>query len=546
MLPRQIYTILLAFLLQPVASLQPQQQESFLSENLVTKDQIQSVLQHEPVKVPTCEQIPTGPIETTLCDFETVEGYNDELYSNLHELVETPFFKYFRVDLYRECPFWQENGFCKNEECGITTVDESEIPARWRAAELSKLELSPEDLRQEVPGSYYRDTDFCFIDDMSEGDYVDLTANPERFTGYAGPSANRVWASIYEENCFGLSERNLLSSGSLLPDPQTLPNSQLGVFRTEGAETAKTCMEKRVYYKIISGLHASISTHICHEDMNQTTGQWGPNLKCFVNRIASHPERLKYIYFDVVLLLRAVARIGPYLNNYNYHGSGTHEPSEEHIHDKIARLVNIAQTVGQFDEKLLFQGEDANILKEEFKHHFRNVTRIMDCVGCDKCRLWGKVQTTGVGTALKILFEMDEKALDPRLNANLLAHSEVVALINTLHRFTESLSFVNDFRKMWAEASEQEGRSLIHEATEGSSSPTSSSHKPKHSPLATHDTVILPRPRFFIDIQRWYCACRDGTLECVRGVLMAIKDALTSIANIFQLSGKERGPHSEF
>ena len=26
----------------------------------------------------------------------------------------------------------------------------------------------------------------------------------------------------------------------------------------------------------------------------------------------------------------------------------------------------------------------------------------MDCVGCDKCRLWGKVQTTGVAAALKI------------------------------------------------------------------------------------------------------------------------------------------------
>jgi ERO1-like protein beta len=36
----------------------------------------------------------------------------------------------------------------------------------------------------------------------------------------------------------------------------------------------------------------------------------------------------------------------------------------------------------------------------------------MDCVGCDKCRLWGKVQTIGLATALKILFEMDETALE--------------------------------------------------------------------------------------------------------------------------------------
>lgn len=53
----------------------------------------------------------------------------------------------------------------------------------------------------------------------------------------------------------------------------------------------------------------------------------------------------------------------------------------------------------------------SQVLKEEFKAHFRNVSRIMDCVGCDKCRLWGKIQTTGLATALKILFELDENAL---------------------------------------------------------------------------------------------------------------------------------------
>ena len=52
------------------------------------------------------------------------------------------------------------------------------------------------------------------------------------------------------------------------------------------------------------------------------------------------------------------------------------------------------------------------ILKAEFKDRFRNVSRIMDCVGCDKCRLWGKVQITGLAAAMKILFEMDDKALE--------------------------------------------------------------------------------------------------------------------------------------
>lgn len=90
----------------------------------------------------------------------------------------------------------------------------------------------------------------------------------------------------------------------------------------------------------------------------------------------------------------------------------------------------------------------------------------MDCVGCDKCRLWGKLQVSGLGTALKILFELDEKALEwvamfravpgavlirsPKINPDLLQRSEVVALFNTLHRISESLAAVDDFRKMYA------------------------------------------------------------------------------------------------
>jgi hypothetical protein len=35
------------------------------------------------------------------------------------------------------------------------------------------------------------------------------------------------------------------------------------------------------------------------------------------------------------------------------------------------------------------------------------LSAIMDCVGCEKCRLWGKLQVLGLGTALKILFSVD-------------------------------------------------------------------------------------------------------------------------------------------
>ena len=47
------------------------------------------------------------------------------------------------------------------------------------------------------------DNSFQFADESSSGmEYVDLLRNPEKFTGYAGFSAQRIWNNIYKENCF--------------------------------------------------------------------------------------------------------------------------------------------------------------------------------------------------------------------------------------------------------------------------------------------------------------------------------------------------------
>lgn len=135
----------------------------------------------------------------------------------------------------------------------------------------------------------------------------------------------------------------------------------------------------------------------------------GPNLECFIERVANNPERLEYIYFNTVLLLRAISRIGFYLTQYDM-CDGTEEDHDV-FRKKLAQVIGMANRVGKFDESTLFRGESV-ALKEEFKEHFRNVTSIMDCVGCMRCRLWGKVQTSGLATAMKILFELDGKSLE--------------------------------------------------------------------------------------------------------------------------------------
>ena len=85
---------------------------------------------------------------------------------------------------------------------------------------------------------------------IPEGDYVDLSLNPERFTGYAGVSAHRVWRAIYEENCFEGSESSL----SKMSKPGVvLPDTMAEVLYMDGEIPREQCLEKRVYYKIISG-----------------------------------------------------------------------------------------------------------------------------------------------------------------------------------------------------------------------------------------------------------------------------------------------------
>lgn len=100
---------------------------------------------------------------------------------------------------------------------------------------------------------------------FAEGEYVDLSLNPERFTGYSGPSASRVWRSIYEENCFGLSELSAADASLESLSSAAAMGSLNGGFSgmrsnplTEGVGTGMRegggeCLEKRVYYRIISG-----------------------------------------------------------------------------------------------------------------------------------------------------------------------------------------------------------------------------------------------------------------------------------------------------
>ncbi|PQQ13124.1 hypothetical protein Pyn_19790 [Prunus yedoensis var. nudiflora] len=84
-----------------------------------------------------------------------------------------------------------------------------------------------------------------------------------------------------------------------------------------------------------------------------------------------------------------------------------------------------------FDEAKLWKGQKGPQLKQQIQNQFRNI----------RCRLWGKLQVLGLGTALKILFSVDGQ--NHPNQPLLLQRNEVIALINLLNRLSESVKFIH-------------------------------------------------------------------------------------------------------
>ncbi|KAI8955518.1 endoplasmic oxidoreductin [Xylaria longipes] len=451
---------------------------------------------------------PKSIVSDACVSYQTLENLNAKVKPAVDELTKnTDFFSYYRLNLFnKRCPFWNdENGMCGNIACAVNTIDnEEDIPKIWRASELGKLEgpsakhpgkkLQREKPQRPLQGLLgenvgescvveYDDEcderDYCVPEDettSSKGDYVSLVLNPERFTGFAGEGAKMVWDAVYRENCFQKSsfpQSASLGTSSLLQGPaaQDFRNVLLSAERQQileqhhqdpstsfaqtGLENEDECLEKRVFYRVISGMHSSISTHLCWDFLNQTTGEWQPNLKCYTERLLTHPERISNLYFNYALLTRAVAKLGPYLQSYTF---CTGEPDQDAATKaSVLAVTQASSSVPQiFDESLMFKNGEGPSLKEDFRNRFRNVSRLMDCVGCDKCRLWGKLQTSGYGTALKVLFETDNDSGEvPELK-----RTELVALFNTYARLSSSVEAHHKFRAM-AEAAKADDSQVI-------------------------------------------------------------------------------------
>jgi len=436
-----------------------------------------------------------GQIDDCSCKVDTVDDFNNKrIFPRLKSLLAKDYFRYFQYHPYKKCPFWDAtSGKCASNYCQVKNCATTDLPpgisgeivemVNTRVVEnkytAEAQEKTGKDASCDGDGGDLEDTVDATISEKATNDllnwkkhdeasntfcelesescsgcvHVDLTKNPERYTGYNGEASRRIWSTIYEENCFSPKGTTTKSSFSAAFGPETIKDM---------------CLEKRVFFRVVSGLHSSITIHLSANyplkkepatPFLKSSDTWGPNLELFHQRFdpektnGQGPYWLKNLYFVYLLELRALAKAAPYLTQQTYFTGRLDEDKETVI--AVKELLSLVQSFpDHFDETSMFTGgKQAEELKIEFREHFKNITRVIDCVGCDKCKLWGKLQVTGLGTALKILFsgEFDKPILAglPSVKKDLiLTRNEIVALFNAFGKISTSIVELERFREM--------------------------------------------------------------------------------------------------
>lgn len=395
---------------------------------------------------------PRGPVGDATCDSEAVERANSEqLHSILQEITDATFFRLWRVDLHAACPF--ERFAAAASTCAPVAAPEPPAAPFLMAGRLSALEPAgvavsscsveahPElsfeasdlttdlvdttisraedeaaDLQstaapcddEELPQFWL---DMCARIPTSSGQVVNLRLNPESDTGYNG---SEIWASMYQENCF-----------------------------VRASQPSSMCLEERVLYRLLSGMHASTNLHVALLHNASHSLHVGA-VPLFTRHFSGDKSaRLRDLHFAFVVLLRAVQKGSDFIRTYPFH-VGVSADEGRRTAALVQRLLDscilqsCASVFSAFDEATLFQKPHEHTwwsLKRQFKGVFQNISAIVDCVPCQKCRLHGKLQLLGLGTALKWLL------LPADLIQTATSREELVALVNTLSKFSRSIAW---------------------------------------------------------------------------------------------------------
>lgn len=168
----------------------------------------------------------------------------------------------------------------------------------------------------------------------------------------------------------------------ILKIPPCFYSSFLSLFASSPSDPdGEACPEKKILYKLISGLHSSISIHIAADYLlDETRHLWGQNLTLMYDRVLMYPERVRNLYFTFLFVLRSVNKARDYLEEADY---DTGNPKEDLktksltgqllYHPKLQAACPVP-----FDEAKLWKSQGVPDLIEQIQKQLRNMMLLSD------------------------------------------------------------------------------------------------------------------------------------------------------------------------
>ena len=381
-------------------------------------------------------------LEGLKCSAESVDQANSaQLHSILAELSDLTFFRLVHVDSDGVCPLDNSEGpTCGTVEppplsfvapspagtlgggslCSVETEQEfaSSVITQISVSERFAQREFPRDNECVVEGTFSIRPDYWLdiCEGSSVGEFVNLRLNPERNTGYNG---SHVWSEMH-----------------------TVVN------RLES-------VEGQILARIVSGYHMSVTTQVM---ANYYPPDWKSNDEKLGKVIVENPNWVRDMQFAFVVMARSLFKIKNFLYDYSFStGNATEDTLTRslvrHLLDSSVLSSCESVVMSGFDESVLFSSQQASAATE-FKKSFRQLSKLVNCVGCKRCKLHASVSLHGIGAGLKILLSPSS------LVTASLSRDDIVALVNTVHKLSDSLALVARF----SASSSATGSDLIEEA----------------------------------------------------------------------------------
>jgi ERO1-like protein beta len=353
---------------------------------------------------------------------EDLHEANKKINAVLEKISEEEFFRVFRVNLLREWLFWGRSSKCRLNSCPIEETQKLGNSTHVKTYKYNsdilvdknltkaEVEFTKHISLKEYSEKHNGET-WTFDEHLDEdGIFVDLTKNPERYSGYNGSS---IWHEIYEENLFKIQ------------------------FPSKGAH-------EDLLYRIISGIQVNVNMHISKHYLeniddveNVEEAKFYENYDIFYNRIGKFPHRIKNLFYTYMLVLHTLDNLKEVLPKYIYDTA-----SKQNNYLVQNRMLWVGHYINSLiDPELIISDLFLNIsridLKNIIKPKFENITSILDCIGWNICKLNSKVQFTGIGAVFKIIFPISGEVT--------LTENELSGLFNLAYRLSNTIKWYKEY-----------------------------------------------------------------------------------------------------